>query len=165
MKKSSTQFQEAQIDSLEKNITKKLVSTHEVRHQQMKQEAFYKTKQLLKNYSKLKKHFEIITQNHERITEDYLKDGGFKSEMSKKSKTTVQLIQYVDECLKAYRQVNSHLYEILKMKYLLPQHYSDELIACRYDVDRRTIARRTEKGIHELAVIIFGVEVLFNIFE
>lgn len=158
------ELSENQLEELSEKIVIKIMDAQSKKRKMLKDNAFHNTRMLLRNYHKLKKHCDIVEKqveedfttmwNHWRFDIDSLLENRAK---------TVKIMKHVDSALIALKEEDERAYNVLQMKYLLEKNYSDDMIADRYYVDRRTIGKWIKKSIEALSVILFGVDMVTDI--
>ena len=73
-------------------------------------------------------------------------------------------MKHVDFALREFKKDQPEDYDLINMKYLLPRCFSDEFIAGQKNIDRTTVGRRIKKASEELAIILFGIDVVIDWF-
>ncbi|MGM0215449.1 hypothetical protein [Enterococcus sp. AZ109] len=157
------ELSEPQLEELSDKIVSKIMNAQDKKRKAIRSNAYHNTILLLKNYKKLKKHCEIVENQVEEEFTTMWNDWRFDidSLLEHKAKTA-KLMKHVDHALEEFKKENFEDYEIIQMKYLLPRCFSDEFIASHIDVDRTTVGRRIKRASKELAVILFGIDVVVD---
>ncbi|MGX7202378.1 hypothetical protein ACWOD8_08855 [Enterococcus plantarum] len=158
-----TELSEEQLKTLAKEINNLARQDREDEKRRLVSNAYHNTRMLLRNYNKLKKHCEIVDEQVSSELGTLWSDWRFDldSLLEHKAKT-VKLMNHVDRALEAYKILDPIKYDVLANKYFRFNSMSDELIGSKYDVDRRTIKRWEDKGVEDLSIMVFGVDVIFN---
>lgn len=162
-----TELSEKQMIELAKMTANIVTDNLTKEKKQFKQRSYHNAKELLKNYHKLKKHCTMSYEQFEEDKDRFWNHGYLDIDalMQNKAKT-IKMMNHFDKCLVAYKEIcnqskkteESRRYEILNMRYLQSPIKSLELIADRYDVDRRTVGRSVDEGIKDLSVLLFGID-------
>lgn len=157
------ELSEPQLEELSNRIVSKMLDAQDKKRKSIRNNAYHNTMLLLKNYKKLKTHCEIVENQVEEEFTTMWNDWRFDidSLLEHKAKTA-KLMKHVDRALEEFKKENFEDYELISMKYLLERCFSDEFIASHKDIDRTTVGRRIKKASEELAVILFGIDVVVD---
>lgn len=124
--------------------------------------AFHNTRTLLVHYDKLKAHCEVIDEQlyssldfwcERRLRLDSL--------LESKAKTS-KLMTHVDLSVEKLKISNRKSYDLLKMKYLNKNKLSDVELSAEYNIERSVMTKRIKTALEDLAVILFGAEVILT---
>lgn len=159
------ELSEKSMNRIVEAVVEKMTAAQEKKRRAVRSNAYHNIREVLKNYHQLKTHCKIVDQQVEEEVGSFWFDWRFdvNSLLEHKAKT-VKIMKHVDFALIAYKESDPDGYKLLEMKYLVPRPLSDEFIATHYDCDRRTIKRRLDKGIQEVAKYTFGIETVINWF-
>lgn len=154
---------ESQLDAIAKKVVAGLVEATKDRRKEIRSNAYHNTMMLLRNYKRLKAHCDIVEAEVEEDFATMWSEWRFDidSLLEHKAKTA-KLMKHVDFALAEFKKNNPEDYDLINMKYLLPKCFSDEFIASQKRIDRTTVGRRIKKASKELAVILFGIDVIID---
>ena len=165
------ELSDKQLDELALKIRKGIQKDRENEKKQFKKRAFHNTRLLMREYHKLKAHNEVVKEHIEAVQGTFWEHRWLNLDILMQNKAkTVKIMNQVDraldhyerDCLKAVTLNESRRYDIIKMKYLNKEHSTDEDIADRYDIDRRTAQRNIENAVDDVSIILFGIEAFIN---
>lgn len=168
MERQIYELSDQQLDILASKVSGNIIKHEMEQRKKIRDNAYHNTRLLLRNYDKLKKHCEIVD---EQLSEDLGKiwsDWRFDLDSLLENKAkTAKLMRHVDRALNALKQENEAAYYLLKRKYLTPYLESgDTVIADEYsekertEITRRGINKRIKAACTELAVLLFGVDMI-----
>lgn len=162
------ELSEEQLEELAEKISQKVVDHQDGQRRKIKEYAFQNTKLLLRNYDKLKTHCDIV---NEQVTEELgtlWSDWRFDldSLLEHKAKTA-KLMKHVDRALLELKHIDESAYYLIKRKYINHSNNNgDTVIADEYSekegiiITRRGISKRIQAACNELAILLFGVDVI-----
>lgn len=151
-----------QLEELAERITEKVISYQDNQRRKVKKYAFQNTKLLLKNYDKLKTHCQIVETEVEEEFGTMWSDWRFDldSLLEHKAKTA-KLMKHVDRALQAFKTNEPDAYKLIKRKYFTQGVATDDVtIATEKDMERRTLNKKLNIACEDLAVYLFGVDVI-----
>lgn len=166
-----SELSDKQLEELGEQVSRKMIGYFESKSQITKDKTLHNTKLLLRNYNKLKAHCKVVGEQLEEDQGTFWNDRKLDLSILMQNKAkTVKIMNQVDraldhyerDCLKAVTLNESRRYDIIKMKYLNKEHSTDEDIADRYDIDRRTVQRNIENAVDDVSIILFGIEAFIN---
>lgn len=157
------ELSEPQLNDLADMIVAKMMKAQESKRKQIRSNAYHNTMMLLRNYKKLKAHCQIVEAEVEEEFGTMWNEWRFDidSLLEHKAKTA-KLMKHVDFALREFKKDQPEDYDLINMKYLLPRCFSDEFIAGQKNIDRTTVGRRIKKASEELAIILFGIDVVID---
>lgn len=156
------ELSDKQLEELAEKISKKVIDHQDGQRRKIKEYAFQNTKLLLRNYEKLKTHCQIVD---EQVTEELgslWSDWRFDldSLLEHKAKTA-KLMKHVDRALLAFKVNEPEAYKLIKRKYLTEGTENDDMtISVELKINRRTFSNRLKTACEDLAVYLFGVDVI-----
>ncbi|MDA9472655.1 hypothetical protein [Enterococcus sp. 5H] len=149
----------------EKSIRKIAKEVHKLdlaEKKKIRDNAYHNTKVLLKNYNKLKKHCEIVD---EQLTEELgtlWSDWRFdlNSLLENKAKTA-KLMVHVDKALLELKKEDEAKFNLIKRKYFTKGAKTDDMtISLEQRIERSVLTKRMKVACTELAILLFGVDVI-----
>lgn len=163
------ELSDKQLEALGAVVSESVIGYLENKSKTTKDKTLYNTKLLLRNYNKLKAHCRVVGEQLEEDSGTFWNDGRLELNLLMENKAkTVKLMNQVDraiehykaDCMKANKVNETRRYDMIKMKYLNHKSLTDEEIADRYEIDRRTAQRNIEEAIDDISVYFFGIEAI-----
>lgn len=165
------ELSDKQMKELSSTVSNNVINYLEMKDKITKEKALHNTKLLLRHYTQLKKHCEIVNTQLEEDKDTFWDHRylDLDSLMQNKAKT-VKIMKIVDkslgyyktDCMKAKGLNESRRYDMINMKYLDKVKLSDDDIAARYDIDRSTVIRNIKSACEDLSILMYGIEAFLN---
>lgn len=165
------ELSEQQMKELSSRVSNNVIGYLEDKDKITREKALHNTKLLLRHYTQLKKHCQIVNDQLEEDKDTFWSNNrlDLNSLMENKAKT-VKIMKIVDkslgyyksDCMKAKGLNESRRYDMISMKYLDKVKLSDDDIADRYDIDRSTVIRNIKAACEELSILMYGIEAFIN---
>lgn len=147
---------EKEIKDIIKIVIREVQTQKEELKKQEYDERFQDVKLLMKNYRKLKKHFENMDSQELKV-----------DSLNRTSNKTHIMMTHVDKMLKVYEalcnqgdKIDQIRYQALHMRYVAEPKYTVADIANALNIDNSTFYRYVNTAFEDMAVLLFGIEAL-----
>ncbi len=153
-----------------------------------KKDSFYKTEELLKNYTRIKKSIDFLTQKLENLKKEqsklkkvlvksdkvvlkeeeknyYYTDETLENDINELMQLIIKTkaeVEFVDSCLKEIE--DDEYYDVIRLWYF-EKNYTREKIAEIFDCDLKTITRNKTRLINKLKYLIFSRDSVYELIQ
>ncbi|MBO1095602.1 hypothetical protein FQS90_03430 [Enterococcus casseliflavus] len=168
MEKHIYELPDHQLNILADKVSKNLIDHEMSQRKKVKDYAYHNTRLLLRNYNTLKRHCEIVNMQLNEDLGEIWSDWRFDLNTLLENKAkTAKLMRHVDFALDALKESDEAAYYLIKRKYLsVNRDCADVVIADEYselegnDISRQAITKRIKVACEELAILLFGADMI-----